>query len=69
MHLHRMVKFYPLVPKRNFDIIMTGNIKTTGNNFNLELDSLNADIKLGQIMSICNKDIKRKPNSGINQRP
>ena len=37
-----------------------------GNNPNLDLVNMNAYIKIGEILSICSQDIKRKRNSDVN---
>ena len=39
------------------------------NNPNLDLVSINAYAKFGQIPSICSQNIERKQNSDIDQRP
>ena len=43
--------------------------KTTANNPNLDLVSINCSIKFGQNVSISSQDIERKQNSGVNQEP
>ena len=40
-----------------------------GNNPNVDLVIMNAYIKLGEILSICSKDIERKQIFGVNQGP
>ena len=37
----------------------------------LAVDHVNVDVhtKFGQILSICSRDIERKPNSDVNQGP
>ena len=39
------------------------------NNPKLDLAKMNADIKFGEILSICSQDIKWKQNFGLNQLP
>ena len=48
---------------------MTNFRKMTANNPNVDLVSINSDIKFIQNLCICSRDIKMKRNSGINQRP
>ena len=43
--------------------------KTTGNNAKLDHVNVEVHIKLGQILSICSRDIERKRNSYVNQGP
>ena len=42
---------------------MSGNLKMTGNNPNLDLVNMNAYIKFGEILLICSQDIELKRNS------
>ena len=39
----------------------------TGYNPNLDIVNMNANIKLGEIQSICSQDIEQKRNSDVNQ--
>ena len=39
------------------------------NNPNVDLLNMNANIKFGEILSICSQDIERKRNYGVNQGP
>ena len=39
----------------------------THNDPNIDLVTINAYIKFGEILSICSQDIERKQNSGVNQ--
>ena len=39
----------------------------TGINPELDLVNINANIKIGEILSICSQDIERKQNFGLNQ--
>ena len=41
----------------------------TANNHNLDLVSMYAYIKFGEILSNCSQDIERKQNFGVNQGP
>ena len=41
--------------------------KMTGNNPKLDLNNVDVHINIGQILSICSRDIKRKQNSDVNQ--
>ena len=41
----------------------------TGNNPNLDVASINAYIKFGEIISICSQDIERERNSDIIHGP
>ena len=47
----------------------TNVVQITCNNPKLDLVSINAYIKFGEIMSICSKDIEQKRNSGVDQGP
>ena len=70
MHLHNLVKFYPLDLKILRDITLVQNVQImTCNNPNLDLININAYMIFGENLSICSKDIERKRNFGINQRP
>ena len=79
MHIHNLLKFYPLGLK-----ILSGNEILTPikghnygtylremmcNNSNLDLVNMNAYIKCGDILLICSQDIERKQNSDANQGP
>ena len=43
--------------------------KMTGNNPKLDLVNVDMHINIGQILSICSRDIERKQNSDVNQGP
>ena len=43
--------------------------KMTGNNPKEDVVNVDVHTKFGQILSICSRDIERKPNSDINQGP
>ena len=48
---------------------VTSLCKMSANNPNLGLVNINVYTKFGQILSILSKDIERKRNDGINNRP
>ena len=41
----------------------------TGNNTNLDIVNIHANIKFGEILSICSQDIEQELNSDVNQGP
>ena len=77
--IYNLVNFCQLVSKISSgnDILtsiknhnsVTNLRKQTGNNPNLDRVNFNADIKFGQILSICSPDIEWKRNSDIHQGP
>ena len=44
-------------------------VKNDRSQFNLDLGTINASIKLGETLSNCSQDIVRTRNSDINQGP
>ena len=57
-------KILTLIKGRNSVKILQ---KMTGNNPKLDLVNVDVHTKLGQIRSICSRDIERKRNSYVNQ--
>ena len=79
MCILNLVRFYQFVLE-----ILTGNKiltsikglncvkilrKMPGNNPKLDLNNVDVHINIGQILSICSRDIERKQNSDVNQGP
>ena len=79
MCILNLVRFYQFVLE-----ILTGNKiltsikghncvkilqKMTGNNPKLDLNNVDVHINIGQILSICSRDIERKQNIDVNQGP
>ena len=48
---------------------LTNLLKMTANNPNVDLVSINSDIKFDQNLSICSQDIEWKRHFGVNQGP
>ena len=57
-----------LTPIKGHDIV-TNKPKISGHNSHLDLVNMNANIKFGEILSICSQDIERKQNFAVNKGP